>query len=117
MKFSLVLILSLALFSFVNAQVPEEWTVVIWNPDNTALVGILNDGLQDALPEAIAAGQLGAGRWSLAKVNSITEQAEGNGGDDYLFNIEITNGQNSTRFSMLIENDGEENQLLRWEVL
>ncbi len=114
MKFFLVIVLSLAVSTFVTAQDSDDWTTIPWNPNDQTLVGALNGGLKDALPQA--AHLLGPGQWSLAQVTDVRERSEGDNGTDYDFDVNITNGKDIADLTLTVYRSpgGEVNQLLFW---
>ena len=91
MKFFIALVLALAVCGFVTAQgTPGGYTPIQWNPNNEELVSLLDYGLQEAIPDAIANGQIAKGEWSWIIVNSVEAQVVV--GMNYLFNVDITDG-------------------------
>ncbi len=120
MKFFILLALSLAFCGLTTAQdFNGDWQPVNWDPSNRLLSGMMNFGLQQAVPEAISAGNLPQGQWSLVHVNLITNQPQAGGAVDYNFNVNLQdqNG-NKAHLGFMINNSANgSNSLLFWIVL
>jgi len=122
MKFFIVLILSLAVFSFANTQgigsiVGGNYFSVKWDP-NGPLAYLLNYGLQMSVPHAIVAGKLANGDWNWISVNSVKAQMLN--GMNYDFNVEIRDGNGDTaNFDVVVHEgtDGRTLSLSSWQVL
>ena len=121
MKFFIALVLSLAIFGFATAQqtqgTPGGYTPIQWNENNEELVNILDYGLQNAIPEAIAAGKLSKGNWTWIKVNSVEGQVVV--GMNYKFNVDIFDGNRDVAFiDFVVYDDLQGNMSLEsWEIL
>lgn len=95
MKFFILLAFSLAILSFSNAQsTPGSYTPIKWNPNNSQLVAILNYGVDQAVPKAIAAGQISKGKWNWTNVLSVQNQVVA--GMDFDFIVDIADGSGDT---------------------
>lgn len=120
MKLFILLALSLAFCGLVTAQDPNgQWQPVNWDLSSKLLSGMMNLGLQEAVPEAISAGNLPQGQWSLAHVNLIANQPQGNGDVNYNFNVNLQdqNG-NMAHLGFMINNSASgRSTLLFWIVL
>ncbi len=91
MKLLLALVLILAVCGFATAQETSGgYTAIPWDPTNEDLVNLLNFGLQYAIPNAKAAGQISDGNWDMTKVNSVEDQIVA--GMNYQFSVEISDG-------------------------
>ena len=115
MKFT-ILIFALAVLCFSAATAkgmrglsqPGGYTPVKWNQNNQQLVDVLNFGVDQAVPQAIAAGQLAQGNWTWTKVNSVETQIVT--GTNYSFNVYISNGEGATSLLEFVVN-GLENAM------
>jgi len=102
MKFFVLLVLSLALFSFSSAQsTPGGYTPIKWNPNNKQLVAILNFGVDQAVPQAIAAGQISKGKWNWTNVLSVQNQVVAGLNFDFIVEIADGNG-NTARLNVIV---------------
>ena len=122
MKFFIALVLSLAVFSFANAQgigtiIGGNYFPVKWDPDGS-YVYLLNYGLQMSIPHAVAAGKLANGKWNWININGV--QAQALDGMNYDFNVEIQDETGDTaNFDVVVHEgtDGRTLSLLSWQVL
>ena len=95
MKFFILLVLSLATFGFSHAQsTPGGYTHIKWNPANQQLVDILDYGVDQAVPKAIAAGQISEGNWAWTNVISVQNQVVA--GMNFDFIVDIADGSGDT---------------------
>ena len=97
MRFFLLLVLSLAIFSFSDAQ---GYSQTQFDPNNQLLVGILNYGIAQATFAANANGQL-AGQWYWTDVLSL-ETEEVSGTNNYAFTVDIANYSGDTATIMVL---------------
>ena len=80
MRSLILLVLSLAMFGFSNAlSTPTGYTPIAWNPNNQVLLNILDYGVDQAIPKAIAAGKLPEGEWAWTTVLGAFYQVVGTG--------------------------------------
>ena len=93
MKFLVALVLALVC-GFTTGQQTQgtagDFTPIPWDPNNEELVSLMNFGLQDAIPNAIAAGQILEGYWTWTQVNNVEVQVVA--GMNYQFSVEISDG-------------------------
>ena len=102
MKFLILLVLSLAIFGFSNAQsTPGGYTPIKWNPNNSQLVAILDYGVDQAVPEAIAAGQISEGEWAWTNVISVQNQVVAGMNFDFIVDIADGNGD-TARLNVIV---------------
>ncbi len=95
MKFFIALVLSLAIFGFSNAQsIPGGYTPIKWNPSNQQLVDILDYGVAQAVPQAIAADEISEGNWEYTNVISVQNQVVA--GMNFDFIVDIADGTGDT---------------------
>ena len=95
MKFLILLVLSLAIFGFSNAQsIPGGYNPIKFNPNNKQLVAILDYGVNQVVPKAIAAGQISEGEWNWTNVVSAQKQVVA--GVNYDFIVDIEDGSGDT---------------------
>jgi len=95
MKFFIAFVLALAIFGFSSAQgTPGGYTPIQWDPSNQQLVNALNYGVNQAVPKAIAAGQISNGKWNWTNVISVQEQVVA--GMNYDFIVDIADGNGDT---------------------
>ena len=73
-KFFIAVVLALAVCGFANAQQMGSYTPIQWDSNNQQLVDTLNYGFEQAVPEAIAAGQIGDEKWNCTNMVSVQEQ-------------------------------------------
>jgi len=92
------LALLLAVFNFAAAYNEEQivggYTPLEWNGEDQELTNLLNWGVQEAVWEAIEAGELEAGEWHWTEVNSVSSQVVA--GTNYDFDVDITNDEGQT---------------------
>ena len=93
------------------------YTPIKFNPNNEELVSILDFGVEEAIPEAIAAGKIANGEWNWTKVNSV--QAQVVAGMNYMFNVDIADGTGDTASMNVIVFDGLDGtmSLVSYEIL
>ncbi len=96
---------------------PGGYNPIEFNPNNEELVTLLNFGIEQAIPEAIAAGQIADGNWSYTKVNSVQEQIVA--GTNYMFNVDIADTTGDTASMNVIVFDGLDGtmSLVSYEIL
>lgn len=122
MKFFIALIISLAVSSFAIAQktqgTPGGYTPIQWNESNEELVDLLDYGMKNAIPAAIAAKKLTQAPWVWVKVNSVEAQVVA-GGMNYKFNVDIFDGNHDVSFiDFVIYDDSQGNMTLEsWAIL
>jgi len=110
---SIILIFALAAFCFSattakgtrGASQAGGYSPIKWNPNNQQLVDVLNFGIEQVVPQAIAAGQLAQGDWNWTKVNSVETQIVT--GTNYSFNVYISNGEGATSLLEFVVNELE----------
>ena len=115
---SIILIFALAVFCLSATAAkgmrglsqPGGYSPVKWNPNNQQLVDVLNFGVEQAVPQAIAAGQLAQGDWNWTKVNSVETQIVT--GTNYSFNVYISNGELATAMLSFVVNEFENSMTL-----
>ena len=115
---SIILIFALAAFCFSattakgtrGASQAGGYSPIKWNPNNQQLVDVLNFGIEQVVPQAIAAGQLAQGDWNWTKVNSVETQIVT--GTNYSFNVYISNGEGATSLLEFIVNELENSMTL-----
>ncbi len=118
MKFFIAIVLALAVCSFANAQQVGGWTSIPWSANDQELVDFLNSGLQLAVPEAIAAGQLSDGEWNWTNVLSVQDQVTTVMSYDYIVDIDDGNGDTARmNFIVSIPFDGGVVTLVNYAVL
>ncbi len=93
------------------------YTPIKFNPNNEELVSILDFGVEEAIPEAIAAGKIANGEWNWTKVNSV--QAQVVAGMNYMFNVDIADGTGDTASMNVIVYDALDGtmSLVSYEIL
>jgi len=102
MKVLILLVLSLAIFSFSNAQgTPGGYTPIKFNPNNKQLVTILDYGVEQAVPKAIAAGQISKGKWNWTNVLSVQNQVVAGMNFDFIVDIADGNGD-TARLNVIV---------------
>jgi len=102
MKFLILLVLSLAAFGFSSAQsVPGGYTPIQFNPSNQQLVAILDYGVEQAVPKAIAAGQISDGEWNWTNVISAQVQVVAGMNYDFIVDIEDNSGD-AARLNVIV---------------
>jgi len=102
MKFFIALVLALAICGFTTAQQPVGgYTSIQWDANNQQLVDILNFGFEQAVPQAIAAGQISKGDWNWTNVISVQEQIVAGINYDFIVDIEDESGD-TTRMNLII---------------
>ncbi len=96
---------------------PGGYTPIQFNPNNEELVSILDFGVEEAIPEAIAAGKIANGEWNWTKVNSV--QAQVVAGMNYMFNVDIADGTGDTASMNVIVYDALDGtmSLVSYEIL
>ncbi len=96
---------------------PGGYSPIEFDPNNEELVSLLDFGVEEAIPEAIAAGKIPNGDWSYTKVNSVQEQIVA--GTNYLFNVDIADGTGDTASMNVIVFDGLDGtmSLVSYEIL
>ncbi len=118
MKFFIALVLSLAIFGFSNAQsVPGGYTPIKWNPANQQLVDILDYGVAQAVPLAIAADEISEGNWEYTNVISVQNQVVA--GMNFDFIVDIADGSGHTaRLNVIVfvAPGGNEMNLSSWAI-
>lgn len=118
MKFFIALVLALAVCGFASAQQVGGYTPIPWNSNDQELVDFLNYGLQQAVPQAIAAGQLSEGEWNWTNVLSVQRQVTTETNYDYIVDIEDESGD-TARMNLIVSTsfDGSSISLSNWAVL
>ncbi len=118
MKFFLLLVLSLPFCSFAAAQNSDGWITIPWNPSDSVLVGALNAGLEDAIPQAQFANQLAPGQWSLAQVTEVMDLPDVDNGTNYAFEVNVINGPDTASLALVVSTSsgGQVNQLIYWKM-
>ena len=102
MKFFALLVLSFAIFGFSSAQsTPGGYTPIKWNPANQQLVDILDYGVDQAVPKAIAAGQISKGDWAWTNVISVQNQVVAGMNFDFIVDIADGNGD-TARLNIIV---------------
>ncbi len=102
MKFFIALVLSLAIFSFSNAQsTPGGYTPIKWNPSNQQLVDILDYGVAQAVPKAIAADEISEGNWEYTNVISVQNQVVAGMNFDFIVDIADSTGD-TARLNVIV---------------
>jgi len=102
MKVFILIVLSLAIFGFSNAQsTPGGYTPIKFNPNNQHLVDILDYGVDQAIPKAIAAGQISKGDWSWTNVISVQNQVVAGMNFDFIVDIEDGSGD-TARLNVIV---------------
>ncbi len=102
MKFFIALVLSLAIFGFSNAQsTPGGYSPIKFNPNNKQLVAILNYGVEQAIPKAIAAGQISQGTWNYTSVLSASNQVVAGMNFDFVVEIKDKTGD-TARLNVIV---------------
>ena len=96
---------------------PGGYNPIEFNSNDEELVTLLNFGVEEAIPEAIAAGQIADGNWSYTKVNSVQEQIVA--GTNYMFNVDIADETGDTASMNVIVFDGLDGtmSLVSYEIL
>ena len=93
-----ILALILALSHYATAQETDPivggYTPLVWNGEDEELTDLLDWGVQEAVWEAIEAGELEDGEWSWTEVNSVSSQVVA--GTNYDFDVDITNADGQT---------------------
>jgi len=99
MKFFIVLVLSLAVCSFVTAQEAGETSAIgayqpiQWDPADQELADLMNWGLENAMLYASAAGQLHDAEWDMVEVKGVESEVVNGVNYDFVVDIQNTNGQ------------------------
>ncbi len=118
MRFLIALVLSLAIFGFATAQgTPGGWTPVKFDPSNQQMVSALNYGVSQAIPKAIAAGEISNGIWNYTNVISVQEQVVA--GMNYDFIVDIADDSGDTaRLNVIVfvSTDGKTMNLTNWDI-
>ena len=95
MRFLVLVVLSLAIFSLSTAQgTPGNWTPVQWNPNNDNLVGILDYAVGQVTFAAMGVGQLSPDYWQWTNVISVQTQVAS--GTNYEFIVDIASSSGGT---------------------
>ena len=94
MKLALIFI-ALALLQVVSSQVVGGWQPIDWTGDDQELNDLLDWGVQEAVWEAVEAGELESGEWAVSEVNSASQQIVA--GINYEWDVDIDNGQGQTQ--------------------
>jgi len=106
MKFT-ILILALAVFCFTTATAQGSqaggYQTIQWDPTNQQLVDVLNFGVDQAVPEAIAADLIPNGNWIWTQVNKVESQVVT--GTNYIFNVDLSDGGALTIILTFVVND------------
>jgi len=121
MRFFALLLLSLALFGFSNAQPTpgDDWAPIQWSPANQELAEVLDYGIDTAVPDAIAEGELADGEWNWKDVTSVGIQVIDEG-TYFKYYVDIENESGDiAQFVMIVflYSDGTTKKLLSFEVL
>ena len=118
MKFLIALVLALAVFGFSNAQsTPGGYTPVKWNPSNQQLVDILDYGVEQAVPKAIAAGQIAKGDWAFTNVISVQNQVVAGMSFDFIVDIADATGDTATlNVIVFVAPGGQTMSLSSWAI-
>ncbi len=121
MKFFILLVLSLALLDISNA-IPtpgDNWSPFPWNPASQELVDVLNYGVNAAVPDAIAEGELADGQWKWTNVTNLEIQVLDEGTYfEYYVDIENTNGDIAHLVMIVFEySDGTTMKLTTFEIM
>jgi len=105
MKFFVLLVLSLAIFGFSSAQgtsgTPGGYNPITFSPSNSQLVTILDYGVDQAVPKAIAAGQISEGEWNWTNVISAQVQVVAGMNYDFIVDIEDDSGD-TARLNVIV---------------
>jgi len=116
MKF-FVLVLSLAILDLSSAQ---GYTPIQWDPSNQQLVDVLNYGVNTAVPDAIAEGQIPDGQWDWTNVMGVeVEVVDEEGGSNFEFTVEIENDIGDTAKLVVIvflASDGTTDKLSNYAI-
>ncbi len=103
MKFFIALILALAVCGFATAQGTPVggYNPITFNPNNKNLVAILDFGVDQAIPLAIASGQISEGEWNWTNVVSAQVQVVAGMNYDFIVDIEDDSGD-TTRLNVIV---------------
>ena len=102
MKFFIAFVLALALFGFSKAQsTPGGYSPIKFSANNKQLVAILNFGVNEAVPKAIAAGQISKGEWNYTSVLSASNQVVAGMNFDFVVEIKDKTGD-SARLNVIV---------------
>ncbi len=117
MKFFIALVLALAVCGFTSAQQMGGYTPIQWDSNNQQLVDILDYGFEQAIPQAIASGEISEGEWNWTNVVSAQEQIVAGINYDFIVDIEDENG-NTTRMNLIIfvAPGGDSMSLSNWAI-
>ncbi len=118
MKFFIAFVLSLAVCGFVSAQgTPGGYTPIPFDPSNQQMVNALNFGVYQAIPKAIAAGEISNDIWKYTNVISVQEQIVA--GTNYDFIVDIADDSGDTaRLNVIVfvSLDGNTMTLSNWSI-
>jgi len=123
MKFFIVLVLSLAVCSFVTAQETGEtfsvgaYQPIQWDPADQELADLMNWGLENAMLYASAAGQLHDSEWHPVEVKSVESEVVDGINYDFVVDIQNTDGQ-SVELEFVVNYIKAENHasLISWQL-
>ncbi len=102
MKFFIAFVLALAVCGFTSAQgVAGGYIPIQFDPNNQQMVNALNYGVSQAIPQAIASGQISDGVWANAGIISTQEQIVAGINYDFIVNIGDQNGD-TARLNVIV---------------
>ena len=102
MRFFIAVVLALAVCGFATAQsTPGGYNPIKFNPSNQQLVAILDYGVDQAVPKAIAAGQISEGEWNWTNVMSAQVQVVAGMNYDFIVDIEDDSGD-TARLNVIV---------------
>ncbi len=123
MKFFVLLVLSLAICNLFAAQETGEtsslgaYQPIQWDPSNQELVDVMNWGLENAMLDASAAGELHDAEWHMSEVKSVESEVVNGINYEFVVDIQNVNGE-IVEFEFVVNYVEAENQcsLVSWQL-